>query len=114
MRITEKKLRRIIRSVIKESFETESERLNLQGFCGYLDYLGHGLGLSSSTATLDNIAFHWQRFHPDLCDEIYDQMETDRPDLIPTLKRVMSDADQIKTRSGTKGGYSYTQYLGKN
>lgn len=101
MRITESRLRSIIRQVIKENWESEKFiKKDIYEFCDFCRIIGHDLSafnVTGSSRTLDNVAYAWHQMGPEKHDEIYNSCEEMRPDLLPILKRVMGASDRMGT-----------------
>jgi len=101
MRITESKLRQIIKSVIEENYATERDlREELKELFRYLErynYISPGMEISAVTES--NLAYEWSRIQPDDQAALYDMLESERPDLMKILKRVMSSSDKVKSRT---------------
>ena len=103
MRITESKLRRIIRSLIKENWESEqSLKEDLRDLsqairdCGYDGEFSYVYG---ETATERNMAYAWSKVPPNDKEKIYNQIEKYYKHLLSTLKRVMNSSDMVKTKT---------------
>ena len=101
MRITESRLRQIIKSVIEENYASEGDlRDDLKELFRYLDLYNHiPMGMEISAATESNLAYVWSRMQPNYQDDLYKKLELERPDLMNILKRVMNSSDKVKTRT---------------
>ena len=123
MKITERKLRSIIRQVIKESSapwsSPQEKQRHVYELCDFFRSVGYDLGtfhISGSSRTLSNVSYAWSQMSPNAHDKIFEQCKKSRPDLLPILKEVMSDADRHKTSSQTSsdGRYTTTSYRGQS
>ena len=121
MKITESRLRSIIRQVIKESaapWSTPQEKQkHVYDLCDFFRSIGYDLGafhISGSSRTLSNVSYAWSQMGPNAHEKIFAQCKESRPDLLPILKEVMSDSDRHKTASQTSGGYTTTSYRGQS
>jgi uncharacterized protein YpuA (DUF1002 family) len=92
-------LRRIIRQVIKENWESpEKIKKDIYELCDFCKDMGYNLQTGSSR-TLSNVAYAWHQMNGDAHAKIYEACKENRPDLLDILKRVMGTSDFEKTRT---------------
>ena len=110
MKITESKLRSIIRQVIKEGNkeyfsydEQERDRRDmLKSFCEFMNgYADRGnTFLHPNYCTEDNLGFTWEGLSPDLKTQIINDVNSSQSeDLKYALDVVKTAADRVKTRT---------------
>ena len=118
MKITENRLRRIIRSIIKENWE--SDRALRNDFKELFRYLMHHnstpFGMVPEDATESNMAWAWSELSSDDQEYMYKKLESERSDLIPILKRAMNSSDKVKTRTqkSRDGRFATSSYRGQS